>query len=42
MPVIKIGALRLYNPVAVREWLLAHERRHEEPKRGRPATRRAA
>ncbi len=41
MPVIKLGSLRLYNPAAVRDWLLTHERRHDVPKRGRP-TKRAA
>ena len=42
MPVIKLGMLRLYNPAAVRGWLLTHERRHDAPKRGRPATKHAA
>ncbi len=28
MPVIRLGMMRLYNPVAVREWLLTHEHRH--------------
>lgn len=40
MPVIRVGMLRLYNPTTVRAWLLTHECRREEPKRGRP--RRAA
>ncbi len=39
MPVIKLGALRLYNPDAVRAWLMTHERRHDLPKRGRPGSR---
>jgi hypothetical protein len=42
MPVVKIGKLRLYEPAAVREWLLAHAHRHEEPRRGRPSARRFA
>lgn len=37
MPVIKLGSLRLYNPEAVRAWIMTHERRHDVPKRGRPA-----
>ncbi len=41
MPVIRVGMLRLYNPAAVREWLLTHERRHDMPRRGRPATKAA-
>jgi hypothetical protein len=36
MPVIRLGMLRLYNPATVRAWLIARERRYEEPKRGRP------
>ena len=40
MPVIKLGMLRLYNPEAIRAWLLTYERRHDVPKRGRPAGRR--
>jgi phage terminase Nu1 subunit (DNA packaging protein) len=40
LPVIKLGATRLYDPVKARAWLLTHERRHDEPKRGRPALRR--
>ncbi len=42
MPVIKIGMLRLYNPAAVRDWLLGHEHRHDIPRRGRPAKNQAA
>ena len=41
MPVIKLGSLRLYNPEAVRAWIMTHERRHDVPKRGRP-TKHAA
>ena len=41
MPVIKLGMLRLYNPEAVRAWIMTHERRHDIPKRGRP-TKHAA
>jgi phage terminase Nu1 subunit (DNA packaging protein) len=41
MPVIKLGNLRLYNPEAVRAWIMAHERRHDVPKRSRPAKRAA-
>jgi hypothetical protein len=41
MPVIKLGMLRLYNPQAVREWLMTHERRHDVPKRGRPTSKAA-
>ncbi len=37
MPVIKLGMTRLYDPVAVRAWLLTHEYRHDIPKRGRPS-----
>ncbi len=36
MPVIRVGMTRLYDPAAVRSWLLTHERRHNIPKRGRP------
>lgn len=39
MPFVKIGALRLYDPARVREWLLSHEQRPAAPKRGRPAKR---
>jgi hypothetical protein len=41
MPVIRLGMLRLYNPPAVLAWLMTHERRREEPKRGRPSRRTA-
>jgi phage terminase Nu1 subunit (DNA packaging protein) len=40
LPVIKLGATRLYDPVKARAWLLTHERRHDMPKRGRPLRRR--
>ena len=42
MPVIRVGMTRLYDPASVRQWLLTHERRHDVPKRGRPANRVAA
>ena len=42
MPVICLGKQRLHNPESVREWLLRQERRHDEPRRGRPQSRRAA
>jgi hypothetical protein len=41
MPVIRLGTLRLYNPEAVRAWIMAHEHRRDAPKRGRPAKRAA-
>lgn len=42
MPFIRLGALRLYDPAHIREWLMLHEQHHETPKRGRPAVKRAA
>ena len=42
MPVIRVGMTRLYDPNSVRQWLLTHERRHDVPKRGRPANKHAA
>ena len=42
MPVIKLGYLRLYNPEAVRAWILTHELRRDVPKRGRATNKRAA
>ncbi len=41
LPVIRVGMTRLYDPAAVRAWLLTHEHRHDTPKRGRP-TKQAA
>ncbi len=41
MPFIALGMLRLYDPVKVRDWLMTHERRHDAPKRGRPAKKAA-
>ena len=42
-PSIKFGHKVLYNPATVREWILSHERpSRPEPRRGRPATNRAA
>lgn len=44
MPVVKIGLLRLYDPIAVRDWILSNTERaaYCEPSRkpGRPAIRR--
>ncbi len=37
LPVIKLGMTRLYDSAKARDWLLTHERRHDVPKRGRPA-----
>ena len=37
MPFIRVGALRLYNPEKVQEWLMSHERTHAVPRRGRPS-----
>jgi hypothetical protein len=42
MPVIRVGIMRLYNPLAVRDWLMSHERRRDIPKRGRPSAKRTA
>lgn len=42
MPFISFGMIRRYNPPSVREWMLSKERGHTEPKRGRPAGRKAA
>ena len=42
LPVIKLGMTRLYDPAKAREWLLTHERRHDVPRRGRPANKVAA
>ncbi len=42
MPFIALGMTRLYDPVRVREWLMSHERRHDAPRRGRPAKKVAA
>ncbi len=39
MPYLKVGALRLYDPAAVRAWLMSHEQRPAVPKRERPARR---
>lgn len=41
MPVIRLGSLRLYNPEAVRAWLMGYERRREPVRRGRPVGRAA-
>lgn len=37
LPVIKLGMTRLYDPAKAREWLMTYERRHDAPRRGRPA-----
>lgn len=42
MPFIAVGAMRLYDPLKVREWLLTHERNHAAPRRGRPARKVAS
>ena len=42
LPVIKLGKTRLYDPAKARDWLMSYERRHDAPKRGRPAKRHAA
>ena len=42
MPFIAFGMIRLYNPPQVREWVIAQQRGHIAPKRGRPPGRRAA
>jgi hypothetical protein len=42
LPVIRLGMLRLYDPVAGRQWLMTRECKHTAPKRGRPAGRKAA
>jgi hypothetical protein len=39
MPFIAVGKMRLYHPVAVREWLISQTRRPSVPRRGRPTTR---
>jgi hypothetical protein len=36
LPVVKIGATKLYPAEKVREWILSRMRRHEAPRRGRP------
>ena len=42
-PSIKLGNKVLYNPATVREWILSHERpSRPDPRRGRPASKRAA
>lgn len=37
MPAIVLGKKVLFDPGAVREWVMSHQRRHDVPKRGRPA-----
>lgn len=41
MPVIRLGMMRMYNPTAVREWLLTHEHRHDVPPPDSPAAKAA-
>jgi hypothetical protein len=36
LPVIKIGATKLYPEDETREWILSRMRRHKPPRRGRP------
>lgn len=36
MPYIAVGKLRRYRTEAIKEWLIAHERKPEPPRRGRP------
>jgi hypothetical protein len=42
LPVIRLGMTRLYDPAKAREWVMTYERRHDMPKRGRPANKVAA
>jgi phage terminase Nu1 subunit (DNA packaging protein) len=42
MPVICLGSRRLYSKASIRSWMMAHERRPEPVKRGRPTDKRAA
>lgn len=42
LPVIKIGAVRLYDLAKARAWVLTHEHRQDAPKRGRPTKACAA
>ncbi len=41
MPFIAVGAMRLYDPVKVRDWLLSHESTHSVRKPGRPSKKAA-
>lgn len=41
MPTIVLGKRVLFDPAAVREWVMSHQRRHDVPKRGRPARKAA-
>ncbi len=36
LPVIRIGRDRRFDLVQARQWLMARERRHDVPRRGRP------
>ena len=37
LPVIRVGKLRLHDPAAVRNWIISHQSRKDEPpRRGRP------
>ena len=42
LPTIVFGKKVLFDPAAVRGWVMSHQRRHETPKRGRPNNKRAA
>ena len=39
LPVVVIGATRLYPIKLVQDWILSHVRSHNPPKRGRPRIR---
>ena len=38
LPVVKLGATKLYPADKVRAWIMGHLRQHEPPRRGRPRT----
>lgn len=40
LPVIRVGTLRLHDPISVREWLRSRERCYDAPRRGHPGGRR--
>jgi hypothetical protein len=39
LPVIKIGRQRFHVPASVTAWLIAQERGHNSPRRGRPPSK---
>lgn len=41
MPTIVLGKKVLFDPAAVRDWVMSHQRRHDAPKRGRPSKQAA-